>query len=128
MITRSRAVARQPIIAPPPQVHGRVFVRVERCKGCQFCVEFCPQKVLAMSKEINSKGFHYPVVSRPEVCINCGLCASICPDYAILSFPAPSTPAPSPQMSGGNGVGARAASRPGGNGPGSHSSGAARSK
>jgi 2-oxoglutarate ferredoxin oxidoreductase subunit delta len=90
MGARSRVVTRQPIVARPPAIHGRVFVRVERCKGCRFCAEFCPQKVLQMSREFNAKGFHYPTVARPELCINCSLCSSICPDYAILAFPAAS--------------------------------------
>ena len=106
MSRKSRDVVRRPIVARPPDVHGRVFVRVERCKGCRFCVQFCPENVLAMSSDFNGKGFHYPVVNRPEACVNCSLCATICPDYAILAFPAPPTD------------GAHEANRPGGPAPG----------
>jgi 2-oxoglutarate ferredoxin oxidoreductase subunit delta len=68
----------------PAPVRGRVFIRVERCKGCEFCVEFCPQGVLKLSTEFNPKGFHYPVVAK-DACINCTLCVYLCPDYAIYS-------------------------------------------
>jgi 2-oxoglutarate ferredoxin oxidoreductase subunit delta len=87
MSPNPRTIARKPMTAQPPPARGRVFIRIERCKGCEFCVEFCPQKVLALSTEFNPKGFHYPVVVK-DVCINCNLCVSLCPDYAIFSRPA----------------------------------------
>jgi NAD-dependent dihydropyrimidine dehydrogenase PreA subunit len=79
---------RLPIAPTPPPIRGRVFIRKNRCKGCQFCIEFCPQGVLALSKDYNVKGYRYPVVVK-DVCINCTLCLSICPDYAILSLRLP---------------------------------------
>ena len=76
-------------MAPKPEpVRGRVFIKVERCKGCEYCIEFCPQGVLEFSKDFNPKGYHYPVVVKDE-CINCTLCLSLCPDYAIFSVPVP---------------------------------------
>ena len=39
---------------------GNVTINVERCKGCGFCVEFCPTNVLALSSAFNSKGYHPP--------------------------------------------------------------------
>jgi 2-oxoglutarate ferredoxin oxidoreductase subunit delta len=62
-----------------------VTIVVERCKGCAFCVEFCPRKVLALSRSFNRKGYHPPVVERPGVCVNCSLCEMICPEFAIFS-------------------------------------------
>ena len=79
---------RQPIAPTPAPIRGRVFIRKNRCKGCQFCIEFCPQHVLTLSKDYNPKGYKYPVVVK-DVCINCTLCLSICPDYAILSLRLP---------------------------------------
>ena len=35
---------------------GRIHIIVERCKGCAFCVEYCPKGVLVMSEEFNAKG------------------------------------------------------------------------
>ena len=47
---------------------GQVAITVERCKGCGFCVEFCPTHVLALSSAFNSKGYHPPhVVDRREM-------------------------------------------------------------
>jgi 2-oxoglutarate ferredoxin oxidoreductase subunit delta len=69
-------------------VRGRVTIRIERCKGCEFCIEFCPQGVLETSTDFNPKGYHYPVVVKDE-CINCTSCLTLCPDYAIFSNPKP---------------------------------------
>ena len=42
---------------------GQVYVLPERCKGCRFCIEFCPEKVLEESAGMNAKGYHFPVVA-----------------------------------------------------------------
>lgn len=66
---------------------GQVFVIAERCKGCRFCIEFCPEQVLAESTEINAKGYHYPVVApaKEDTCINCAFCKLVCPEFAIYT-------------------------------------------
>ncbi|MGD0013215.1 MAG: ferredoxin family protein [Bryobacteraceae bacterium] len=53
---------------------GNVAINVERCKGCAFCVEFCPTKVLALSSTFNSRGYHPPHVIALEKCSGCDLC------------------------------------------------------
>lgn len=63
--------------------HGIVHVIEERCKGCGFCVEFCPRHILITSPRTNSKGYHPPEVTNDLNCANCGLCALLCPDFAI---------------------------------------------
>jgi 2-oxoglutarate ferredoxin oxidoreductase subunit delta len=67
---------------------GEVRIVVERCKGCGFCVEYCPRNVLVMSSEFNAKGYHPPKVVKSGECVNCNLCEMICPDFAIFSVPA----------------------------------------
>ena len=75
---------RQPLDRNRLQVPlGIVRVIEERCKGCGFCVEFCPRHLLSMSERTNSKGYHPPEIIENEDCVNCGLCALLCPDFAI---------------------------------------------
>ncbi len=66
---------------------GQVFVIAERCKGCRFCIEFCPEQVLAESTDMNAKGYHYPVVApgKEQACINCAFCKLVCPEFAIYT-------------------------------------------
>ena len=66
---------------------GFVGITVERCKGCGFCVEFCPTHVLALSSAFNSKGYHPPHVVAAEKCSGCDLCGMYCPDFAIFGAP-----------------------------------------
>lgn len=66
----------------PPK--GKIFIIEERCKGCGFCEEFCPRKVLEESKKYNSKGYHPPEVINPDDCVHCGLCELICPEFALF--------------------------------------------
>ncbi len=64
--------------------HGVVYILTERCKGCAFCVEYCPRDVLEMSREFNKAGYHPPYVKNPDACVNCDLCEMICPEFAIF--------------------------------------------
>ncbi len=74
---------REPVVPRQKFPPGKVFILVERCKGCQFCVEFCPKQVLTLSPRFNAKGYHYPVVENPDLCVNCQLCYYLCPELAI---------------------------------------------
>jgi len=76
---------RQPLDRDRVQVpHGIVRIIDERCKGCGFCVEFCPQCVLVMSEHSNSRGYHPPQLTDATHCVNCGLCELLCPDFAVF--------------------------------------------
>lgn len=66
---------------------GRIFVIPDRCKECEYCWVYCPEEVLEISEEINSRGYHYPVIKegKEEACVHCGMCTEICPDFAIFT-------------------------------------------
>ncbi|GAB4376366.1 MAG: 4Fe-4S binding protein [Acidobacteriota bacterium] len=55
---------------------ARITIRDDRCKGCEFCVMFCPQDVLEMQGVL-------PVVKDADACTRCMICESVCPDFAI---------------------------------------------
>lgn len=66
---------------------GQVFLIPERCKGCTFCIEFCPENVLVESPAMNAKGYHYPMVAEGKegACVNCAFCKLVCPEFAIYT-------------------------------------------
>lgn len=67
---------------------GMVRVLAERCKGCEFCISYCPRSVLEMSKGFNVKGYHYPEAVQAKQCVNCHFCEVLCPEFAIFSVEA----------------------------------------
>lgn len=64
----------------------KVVFREEICKGCRLCIGVCPKKIIDLSKEINSKGYHMAFVEKQEECISCAACARICPDVVISVY------------------------------------------
>jgi 2-oxoglutarate ferredoxin oxidoreductase subunit delta len=92
-----------PLITPPPEQQGslgefwrdpldagehtsprgHINLIKDRCKSCEFCVEFCPQGILELSDEFNAKGYHPPRIKEDGNCIACRLCELICPEFAI---------------------------------------------
>lgn len=47
------------------------------CKGCNICVQFCPQQVLALD-EIGKV-----YIKDVNKCTACGLCELRCPDFCF---------------------------------------------
>lgn len=68
---------------------GMVVILEERCKGCGFCIAYCPRNVLELSPRYNVQGYHPPLVKKPDDCVNCHYCETICPDFAIYSLEIP---------------------------------------
>jgi 2-oxoglutarate ferredoxin oxidoreductase subunit delta len=68
------------------KVKGAIVVDIERCKGCEVCVSACPQQVIALTKEVNRKGYHYAQPIHAEACTGCTNCAVVCPDGVISVY------------------------------------------
>lgn len=67
-----------------PSIKGTVYVERERCKGCGFCVAFCPTNAIELDPGFNNKGYHPPVLTQPLNCTGCNICGIYCPDFAIF--------------------------------------------
>ncbi len=75
--------------ATPAKFRNDVFISEDRCKGCGFCIEFCPPKVLAISEKFNRHGYHPPLLVNQAACTGCDLCGLYCPDFAIYGIRVP---------------------------------------
>ena len=62
-----------------------VMINVDRCKGCGFCIAFCPTEVLETSESFTPRGYHPPRVVDLKACTTCDFCRLICPEFAIFS-------------------------------------------
>ena len=83
-LTATEPAAGQPVVVDVPK--GKLAIIKERCKGCGFCIEFCPKRVLEFSSESNAKGYRIPQPVRADKCILCGFCSMYCPDFAIYQI------------------------------------------
>jgi len=68
---------------PVIESQAQVTINKHRCKGCGFCIEFCPKDVLVVSSELSSKGYQLPAVKEGSICLACGFCELICPEFAL---------------------------------------------
>jgi 2-oxoglutarate ferredoxin oxidoreductase subunit delta len=67
-------------------VKGWIEVDDLYCKGCELCVNACPQDVMRMDMErLTAKGYH-PAQLFKDGCTGCGICAIMCPEAAIIVF------------------------------------------
>lgn len=60
---------------------GSLCLIAARCKGCGFCIEFCPVDALESSEDTTEKGYNPPKMTGE--CILCGKCEKVCPEFAI---------------------------------------------
>lgn len=67
------------------KVKGDIIVELEKCKGCELCAEACPQDALALSNEINTRGYRY-IVRIEDSCTGCENCALVCPEGIIRVY------------------------------------------
>ena len=68
------------------KIKGTIVVDTERSKGCEVCVASCPCDVLALSPNVNGKGYNYAHMANPDNCTGCASCAIICPDTCITVY------------------------------------------
>lgn len=64
---------------------GEIIIDVEKCKGCELCIDTCPEDVIALSENINQKGYRYAVSTNTN-CTGCASCSTICPDAVITVY------------------------------------------
>jgi 2-oxoglutarate ferredoxin oxidoreductase subunit delta len=62
---------------------GKIEIDRELCKGCGYCVQACPKKVIALGTKFNEQGYYPAFPAHPEGCTGCAICATVCPDIAI---------------------------------------------
>lgn len=67
-------------------IRGWIEVSNTYCKGCEICVDSCPQNVIALDMEhLTPKGYH-PVTLIKDGCTGCAICAIVCPEAALTVY------------------------------------------
>ena len=67
-------------------VEGWIEVDDLYCKGCDLCVDACPQDVIRLDmKRLTPKGYH-PAYLISEGCTGCAICAIVCPEAALTVY------------------------------------------
>lgn len=61
----------------------KVKISDKFCKGCGYCIKYCPKKVLTAEDGLNSKGYVKVKVANQGDCIGCLQCSTVCPEAAI---------------------------------------------
>jgi len=64
---------------------AEIHIITDQCKGCGYCIQFCPKQVLEESEETNARGVHPPKIVDEGKCIICSFCTAVCPDFAIYT-------------------------------------------
>jgi len=66
---------------------GTISIDLNRCKGCELCIQVCPQDLIRMGTNFSARGYRPAILVDPtEKCTGCLLCATICPDVAITVY------------------------------------------
>ncbi|MEK7849405.1 MAG: 4Fe-4S dicluster domain-containing protein [Candidatus Omnitrophota bacterium] len=62
---------------------AKIKINRKRCKGCQYCIIFCPKKNITLDKTLNESGVSPAVIITEDNCTGCGICYLMCPDCCI---------------------------------------------
>ena len=66
---------------------GEIIIEESICKGCGYCMEFCPNGCIEDTGEkFTILGNLIPAFAHPEKCTACCLCAWMCPEFAITVY------------------------------------------
>ncbi len=69
-----------------------INIDFQKCKACGYCIQVCPNKVLAAGSELNEKGYAVTIPERLDKCVGCSMCATVCPEAAIEILKSKTTP------------------------------------
>jgi len=64
---------------------GDIEIDIEKCKGCELCIESCPEDTLGLADKINLKGYRYAIKIN-NTCTGCVNCALVCPEGIITVY------------------------------------------
>ena len=65
----------------------RIEIDKHKCKGCEFCILYCPKKCLELDTELNKRGVYSALFKdKDKKCTGCSFCAIICPDVCITVY------------------------------------------
>lgn len=67
------------------KLKGKVVFDIQKCKGCELCIEACKEDALVLSEKLNNKGYKY-VIANNDLCTGCVNCALVCPDAVITVY------------------------------------------
>ncbi len=62
---------------------GSIKIKKELCKGCKFCMTFCPKQCIFLSEKLNKKGYLVAEFDGSKECTGCATCGIMCPEIAI---------------------------------------------
>ncbi len=67
------------------KVQGDIIIDIQKCKGCELCIDSCPEETLSLSGKINQKGYQYAIIVN-QTCTGCANCALVCPEAIITVY------------------------------------------
>ena len=67
------------------KVMGNIVIDIEKCKGCELCIEACPEDTISLAGTINQKGYQYAITINNK-CTGCANCAIVCPEAIITVY------------------------------------------
>ena len=64
----------------------QIEVNTNKCKGCFYCVKFCPSNKLVATNELNQKGYPIVRIAEDARCSGCNNCILMCSEGCISIF------------------------------------------